>query len=42
MLCADLRACAAWRGLADELLLGQYPSTVLGIEHREWVDARGG
>ena len=41
-VCADLRACGDWRALADELLLGQYPSTVLGLEHREWLDARGG
>jgi predicted unusual protein kinase regulating ubiquinone biosynthesis (AarF/ABC1/UbiB family) len=35
---SDLRACADWRALADELLSGQYPSTALGIEHREWLD----
>jgi predicted unusual protein kinase regulating ubiquinone biosynthesis (AarF/ABC1/UbiB family) len=41
-VCADLRACADWRGLADELLAGGEPSTVLGIEHRSWLGGRGG
>ena len=41
-VCCDLRACADWRALADELLAGEEPSTVLGIEHREWLAGRGG
>ncbi len=41
-VCADLRACADWRALADELLAGEEPRTVLGIEHREWLEGRGG
>ena len=39
-VCADLRACADWRALADELLAREDPSTVLGIEHRAWLDAK--
>ncbi len=39
-VCADLRACADWRALADELLAGEVPRTALGIEHREWLDAK--
>ncbi|MGI8623097.1 MAG: hypothetical protein ACR2NB_06345 [Solirubrobacteraceae bacterium] len=39
---AYLRVCADWRALADELLAGEQPSTVLGIEHRAWLDAKGG
>jgi hypothetical protein len=41
-VCADLRARADWRALADELLMGEAPRTDLGIEHREWLEARGG
>jgi hypothetical protein len=41
-VCADLRACADWRALADEMLAGEAPRTVLGMEHREWLEGRGG
>jgi predicted unusual protein kinase regulating ubiquinone biosynthesis (AarF/ABC1/UbiB family) len=40
--CADLRAAADWRALADELLAGEPPRTPLGAEHAEWLAARGG
>lgn len=33
----DLRACADWRALADELLARESPRTALGVEHAEWV-----
>ncbi len=40
-VCCDLRACADWRALADELLAREEPRTALGIEHREWVENGG-
>ena len=40
-VCADLRAEADWRALADELLAREEPRTPLGIEHKEWVEKRG-
>ncbi|MEA2340362.1 MAG: hypothetical protein QOG11_439 [Solirubrobacteraceae bacterium] len=40
--CADLRAACDWRALGDELVAGEPPRTGLGIEHRGWVDGRGG
>ncbi len=33
----DLRACADWRALADELLAREAPRTALGQEHADWV-----
>jgi len=41
-VCADLRACADWRALTDELLVGEAPRTALGVEHRGWLEARSG
>ncbi len=35
----DLRACADWRALADELLVGEEPRTELGREHADWAAA---
>ncbi len=40
-VCADLRASADWRALADELLAGEGPRTELGREHSAWVAERG-
>ncbi len=40
-VCADVRACADWRALVDELLAGEEPRAPLGAEHQEWLDARG-
>jgi predicted unusual protein kinase regulating ubiquinone biosynthesis (AarF/ABC1/UbiB family) len=36
-VCADLRAEADWRALADELLAREEPRTALGREHAAWV-----
>jgi hypothetical protein len=41
-VCADLRAAADWRALADELLAGEPPRTALGREHAAWLEARSG
>ncbi len=38
-VCADLRACADWRAISDELLAREAPRTPLGLEHAEWVAA---
>ena len=38
-VCCDLRACADWRALADELLAREEPRTALGAEHAAWVAA---
>lgn len=38
-VCSDLRACADWRAIADELLGGEEPRTELGREHAEWLSA---
>jgi predicted unusual protein kinase regulating ubiquinone biosynthesis (AarF/ABC1/UbiB family) len=35
----DLRACADWRALADELLAREAPRTALGQEHADWAAA---
>ena len=40
-VCADLRAEADWRALADELLAREEPRTPLGLEHRAWHEAQG-
>jgi hypothetical protein len=39
-VCADLRAAADWRALADELLAGEPPRTALGREHAAWLARR--
>jgi predicted unusual protein kinase regulating ubiquinone biosynthesis (AarF/ABC1/UbiB family) len=39
-VCADLRACADWRALSDELVAGEATSTALGREHAAWLSAR--
>ena len=39
-VCADLRAEADWRALADELLAREEPATVLGREHAGWLAGR--
>jgi predicted unusual protein kinase regulating ubiquinone biosynthesis (AarF/ABC1/UbiB family) len=36
-VCCDLRACADWRALADELIAREEPRTALGREHAAWV-----
>jgi len=36
-VCADLRACADWRALGDELVAGEPTRTALGREHAAWV-----
>jgi len=36
-VCADLRACADWRALGDELVAGEPTRTELGREHAAWV-----
>jgi predicted unusual protein kinase regulating ubiquinone biosynthesis (AarF/ABC1/UbiB family) len=41
-VCADLRAAADWRALADELLTGEPPRTALGREHAAWLEDRSG
>ena len=35
----DLRACADWRAISDEVLAGDEPRTELGREHAAWVAA---
>jgi predicted unusual protein kinase regulating ubiquinone biosynthesis (AarF/ABC1/UbiB family) len=36
-VCCDLRACADWRALAEELLAREEPRTDLGREHAAWA-----
>jgi len=37
-VCADLRATADWRALADELIAGETPTTAMGAEHAAWLN----